>query len=72
MIKINAEQLTIGKGSDYPVVHLQHLMTTDPTDQSGIRPDDPVVRHATYTDWPRLDGRVGICVMALTGVTGLV
>ena len=22
--------------------------------------------HDTYTDWPRLDGRVGVCVMAFT------
>ena len=50
---------------DYPVVHLKHLMITDPTDQSGIRPNHPVVRHGAYTDWPRLDGRVGVCVMAL-------
>ena len=49
---------------DYPVVHLQHLMITDPTDWSGIRPDYPVLRDDTYTDWSRLDGRVGVCVMA--------
>ena len=36
--------------SDYPVVHLEHLMITYPTDQSGIMPDYPVVRHDTYTD----------------------
>ena len=49
---------------DYLVVHLQLLMIPDPMDQSGIRPDNPVVRYDTYTDWSRLDGRVGVCVMA--------
>ena len=50
---------------DYPVVHLQLPMISNPTVWSGIRPDNPVLRHATYTDWSRLDGRVGVCVMAL-------
>ena len=39
-------------------------MITDPMDQSGIRPDDPVLMHDTHTDYPRLDDRVGVCVMA--------
>ena len=38
------------------------------------RPDESVgnkaqlssLRYATYTDWPRLDGRVGVCVVALS------
>ena len=51
---------------DYLVVHLQLLMIPDPTNQSGIRPDYPVLMHDTYTDWSRLDGRVGVCVMALS------
>ena len=29
---------------DYPVVHLKHLMISDPTNQSGIRLDYPVLR----------------------------
>ena len=33
---------------DYPVVHLEHLIIPDPTDQSGIRPDNPILRHDTY------------------------
>ena len=41
-------------------------MIPDPTDQSGVRPDNPVVRHDTYRDWPQLDGRVGVCVMAFS------
>ena len=41
----------------------KHLMIPDPTDQSGIRPNYPVVKHDTCTDWPRLDGRVGVCVI---------
>ena len=52
----------LGKGPDY----LQHLMITDPTVQLGIRPDYPVIMHDTYTDYPRLDDRVGVCVMAFT------
>ena len=49
---------------DYPVVHLQLLMISNPTVWSGIMPDNRVLRGATYTDWSRLDGRVGVCVMA--------
>ena len=30
-----------------PVVHLEHLMVQDLTDQSGITPDHPVSRHDT-------------------------
>ena len=51
---------------DYPVVHLQHLMMSNPTVWSGIMPDNPVLRHDTYTDWSRLDGRAGVCVMAFS------
>ena len=50
----------LGKGPDYLVVHLQHLMITDPTDQSGIRPDSRVLMHDTYTDYPRLNRRVSL------------
>ena len=39
-------------------------MIPDPTEQSGVRPDYPVLRHDTYTDWPRLHGRVGVGVVA--------
>ena len=53
-------------GTDYPVVHHQHLMITDSTVWSGIMPDYPVLMHDTYTDWSRLDGRVGVCVMAFS------
>ena len=49
---------------DYRVVHLQLLMITDPTDPSGLTPDSLVVTYDTYADWSRLDGRVGVCVMA--------
>ena len=55
----------LGNGPNCPVVHLQHLMITDSTFWSGIMPDNPVLRHNTYTDWSRLDCRVGVCDMAL-------
>ena len=56
---------------DYPVVHLQLLMISNPTVWSGIMPDNRVLMYDTYTDYSRLDGRVGVCVMALSRKSGI-